>query len=285
MRGSIDEKHDSTLVQPSPYFVDETGDGVIFDKRGRVLVGTGKVHDYFNLGMVECPSINELASDFATLRANLLSDPYFKGVPSLRPQANKTALFFHAKDDVPEVRREVFRILERHEFTFHAVVRTMLAVLRNVQVKNRRDPTYRYRPTDLYDDSVRRLFQQRLHTKPAFEVTFASRGKARTHALREELLKAQAKSRKATGTFPNAHIHVRALPSHQHPGLQLADYCLWALQRLYTRGEDRFLSVIWPKVGLIIDADDVSEKPYGTYHNKRRFSLNADKIKSRKVED
>ena len=35
---------------PHLYFVAETGDGVIFDGKGRVLVGTGKVQDYFTVG-------------------------------------------------------------------------------------------------------------------------------------------------------------------------------------------------------------------------------------------
>jgi hypothetical protein len=161
----------------------------------------------------------------------------------------------------------------------------MSAVARQVKARNERDPTYRYRPTELYDSAVRRLFDKKLHTRPAFDVVFASRGKARTQALREHLLKAQAASRKAAGTYPDAAIHVRAMPSHQHAGLQVADYCLWALQRLFTKGEDRFLSLIWPKVGLIVDADDISEKPYGTYHTRKRPPLDAQKIKCRKVED
>ena len=270
---------------PHPYFVDETGDGVIFDGKGRVLVGTGKVQDYFTVGMLECWTMDSLTEELAALRTQLLADPYFKGVPSMQPAANKTALFFHAKDDLPEVRREVFKVLERHDFFFYAVVRTMSAVARQVKARNERDPTYRYRPTELYDSAVRRLFDRKLHTRPAFDVVFASRGKARTQALREHLLKAQAASRKAAGTYPDAAIHVRAMPSHQHAGLQVADYCLWALQRLFTKGEDRFLSLIWPKVGLIVDADDISEKPYGTYHTRKRPPLDAQKIKCRKVED
>jgi hypothetical protein len=270
---------------PHPYFVDETGDGVIFDGKGRVLVGTGKVQDHFTLGMVECGSLNELSSDLAELRAQLVADPYFRGVPSMQREARKTALFFHAKDDLPEVRREVFKVLERHDFSFHAVVRTMSVVARRVKSRNERDPTYRYRPTELYDSAVRRLFDKKLHTRPAFDVVFASRGKARTQALREHLLKAPAASRKAAGTFPEAAIHVRAMPSHQHAGLQVADYCLWALHRVFAKGEDRFLSLIWPKVGLIVDADDISENPYGTYHTRKRPPLDARKIKSRKVED
>lgn len=270
---------------PHLYFVDESGDGVIFDSKGRVLVGTGVVPDYFTVGMVECWTLPQLIHDLNDLRQRLLSDPYFKGVPSLQPEAKKTALFFHAKDDVPEVRREVFAVLQRHDFTFYAVVRTMSAVVRRVQSRNERDPTYRYNPTELYDGAVRRLFDKKLHTRPAFDVIFASRGKARTQALREHLLKAQKESRKADGTYPDAKIQVRAMPAHEHAGLQVADYCLWALQRLFMKGEDRFLGLLWPKVGLILDADDVSEKPYGTYHTRKRPPLNSERIKNRKVED
>ena len=282
---SAEARSESNPPTPHLYFVDEAGDGVIFDGKGRVLVGTGKVQDYFTVGMVECWTMDSLTKELAALRTQLLADPYFKGVPSMQPEAKKTALFFHAKDDLPEVRREVFKVLERHDFSFYAVVRTMSAVARRVKERNERDPTYRYRPTELYDSAARRLFDKKLHTRPAFDVIFSSRGKARTQALREHLLKAQAASRKSAGTFPDAAIHVRAIPSHQHAGLQVADYCLRALQRLFTKGEDRFLSLIWPKVGLIVDADDTSEKPYGTYHTRKRPPLDAEKIKSRKVED
>jgi hypothetical protein len=283
MSAEVDSK--SNPATPHPYFVDETGDGVIFDSDGRVLVGTGKVQDYFTVGMVESWTLKALTEELAVLRAQLLNDPYFKGVPSMLPEAKRTALFFHAKDDLPEVRREVFKVLARHDFSFYAVVRTMSAVTRRVKERNERDPTYRYRPTELYDSAVRRLFDRKLHTRPAFDVVFASRGRARTQALREHLLKAQAASRKAAGTFPDAIIHVRAMPSHQHAGLQVTDYCLWALQRLFTKGEDRFLSLIWQKVGLIVDADDTSEKPCGTYHTRKRPPLDVQKMKNRKVED
>ena len=274
-----------TAPPPHPYFVDETGDGVIFDAKGRLLVGTGKVQDYFILGMVECRTLEKLIVDLAALRAQLIADPYFRGVPSMQPQARKTALYFHAKDDLPEVRREVFRVLQGHDFSFYAVVRTMSAVAKRVLAHNERDPSYRYRPTELYDSAVRRLFDKKLHTCPAFDVIFASRGKARTQALREHLLHAQGKSRKASGTFPDATIHVRAMHSYQHAGLQLADYCLWAVQRFFTKEEDRFLSLIWSHIGLIVDADDTSEKPYGTDHTRKQPPMNALCIKNRKVED
>ncbi len=122
---------------PHAYFVDETGDGVIFDGKSRVLIGTAKVQEDFTVGMVECWALKALTEDLAALRAQLLADPYFKGVPSLQPEAQKTARFFHGKDDLPEVRREVFKVLARDDFSFYAVVRTMSAVARRGQRSTR----------------------------------------------------------------------------------------------------------------------------------------------------
>ncbi len=279
---------DAVIVDPPAphhYFVDESGDGIIFDSKGRSLVGTGKVLDYFILGMVEMSDVSSLDADLRQLRADLLADPYFKGVPSMQSAQGKTAIFFHAKDDPPEVRREVFKVLLRHDFNFYAIIRTMSAVLRDVRNRNQRDPTYRYKPSELYDSAVRRLFDKKLHTHPAYKVIFASRGRARTHALREHLFHAQQRSRKAVGTFHHATVEVQAMPARDHAGLQVADYSLWAVQRLFTKGEGRFLELIWPKVALLLDADDRSEAAYGTYHTRKRPPLDIAKIKCRKVED
>lgn len=270
---------------PHYYFVDESGDGVIFDSRGRVLIGTGNVQDHFILGMVEFEDCAAIEKELHQLRADLLADPYFKGVPSMQASEGKTALFFHAKDDIPEVRREVFKVLLRHEFNFYGIVRTMSAVHRIVALRNQRDPTYRYKPSALYDSAVRRLFDKKLHTQPAYKVIFASRGKARTRSLREHLLHAQKQSKKAAGTYHDAAVDVLAMPAKDHIGLQVADYCLWAVQRLFAKNEDRYLGLVWPKVALLVDADDISEKPYGTYHTHKKPPLDLVKIKSRKVED
>ena len=65
----------------------------------------------------------KLRKDLRKLRAELLADPYFRDVPSMQPESRKTAILFHAKDDRPEVRREVFKLLLRHDIKFYAVVR------------------------------------------------------------------------------------------------------------------------------------------------------------------
>ena len=100
------------------------------------------------LGLLHLPDPEALGAELVALRAQLLADPYFRHVPSMQAQARKTALAFHAKDDVAEVRREVFRVLLRHDMKFFAVVRDMRAVLAYVQERNRRDDAYRYRPVE-----------------------------------------------------------------------------------------------------------------------------------------
>ncbi len=107
-----------TTEQPAPphtahYFVDEAGDLNLFDKKGRVLLGKLGVSNYFMVGVASLPDLDLARAELEGLRAALLADPYFKGVPSMQPQANKTAIAFHAKDDLPEVRREVMQVLPR----------------------------------------------------------------------------------------------------------------------------------------------------------------------------
>ncbi|HQK77678.1 MAG TPA: hypothetical protein PKZ25_15895, partial [Candidatus Hydrogenedentes bacterium] len=91
------------------------------------------------------------------LRAELLRDPYFKGVPSMQPENRKTAVAFHAKDDNPEVRREVFRLLSQCELRFYAVVRDKRALVKSVKQRNRSDPAYRYNQNEQYDNLVSKI--------------------------------------------------------------------------------------------------------------------------------
>jgi len=75
------------------------------------------------------------------------------------------------------------------------------------------------------------------------------------------------------------------VPSYpwQTPCLQLADYCLWALQRCYEKQECRFLKAIWSRVSLIIDSDDPAGKAYGTYLTRKSDPPNPQKIENRWV--
>ena len=105
------------------YFVDEAGDPSLFNRKGRIIVGDPGCSGYFMLGKMEIEDPLQVARELEALRAELLADPYFKNVPSMQPGRGKTAIAFHANDDLPEIRREVFRLLSRQKVRFYAVVR------------------------------------------------------------------------------------------------------------------------------------------------------------------
>ena len=257
-------------TSPTRYFVDEAGDGTLFGSKGKILVGTPGCSRFFILGLLEVGDIAGLTQKLAALRANLLADPYFQGVPSMQPEAKKTALAFHAKDDLPEVRREVFALLAGEDLRFLAVVKSKLATLDYVQSRNRFDATYRYHPNEMYDYLVRCLFRDRLHQEAAYDIVFAKRGSSdRTKALGVALDQARKRFAEKWNKPSNAEIEVMSESSSSSAGLQTVDYFLWALQRLYELREDRFLQMLWPQCKLIRDIDDTREAKYGVYYNKK----------------
>jgi hypothetical protein len=253
------------------YFVDEAGDATLFAEKGKVIIGSQGCSRYFLLGVLDLPDPNALKVELETLRTNLLADPYFKKVPSMQKSEKKTALFFHAKDDVPEVRREVFTLLMRIDLGFFAVVRDKQRVFEYVRQRNENDAAYRYHPNELYDYMVRRLFKYLLHKDDGYEVYFSKRGKEdRTIALIQALDKTRQRFAAEVGIQSHASVNVFPQTPDRQGGLQAVDYFLWALQRFYERREDRYLDFVWPAVKLAHDLDDTRQNAYGVYYTQKR---------------
>jgi hypothetical protein len=197
----------------------------------------------------------------------------------MQQETRKTAVAFHAKDDLPEVRREVFSLRKEEDVRFFAVVRSKRATLSYVMSRNQSDPGYRYHPDELYDYVVRRLFKDRLHQSNRNVITFAKRGKRnRTRALMTALEAARSRYCESWGRQVETKILLRLSHSRDDGGLQAVDYFLWALQRLYERGEDRFLLNVWERCRLVHDVDDTRQARYGVYYNKKN-APSAEKLK------
>ena len=253
------------------YFVDEAGDTTIFGRHGKVLIDEQGCSRYFILGVLDIPNRVLLQDELKALRKSLLADPYFKKVPSMQPEARKTALMFHAKDDVPEVRREVFALLQKHEFRFLAIVRDKKKVLEYVRRRNTLDLAYRYNPNDLYDYMVRVLFKNLLHKVERYEIYFSKRWKQdRTAALRTALKTAQERFAQKWGITTSPDIAVIPKSSYENGGFQAADYFLWSLQRFYERKEERYLDLLWKSFRLVHDLDDTRLTPYGVYYTQKK---------------
>jgi len=253
------------------YFVDESGDPLVFGRRRQVALNRPGCSRYFILGFLDVPDPMSLARDIRDLRGRLMKDPYFDGVPSFQIERQKTAVGFHAKDDLPEVRRQVYDVLVKHPMKFHAVVRDKRDVLSWALQRRESEPTFRYHANDLYDSLVRRLFKNHLHKAKLHRICFARRGKSdRTTALREALKAARERFCSQWKREQVGQITITDEASRDNACLQAVDYFLWALQRVYVRGEDRYLRYIWDSVGLIHDVDDRRETGYGAYYNEKR---------------
>lgn len=269
------EMHDEPLAPGQTpavryYYVDESGDPVLFNAKGRVIVGESGCSRFFILGTLDVVDPGAVATALNELRQQLLADPYFKDVPSMRPEQRKTARLFHAKDDVPEVRREVFKVLANLDLRFYAVIRDKGVIVEKVLAHNKKNSNYRYHPNQLYDRSVPLLFQERLHQHEAYRIVFAKRGSTdRTQAFESGLLQAKARFRAKKNIEGTAPIEVVASDSEGVTCLQATDYFLWALQRCFECRERRFLDLLWSKVGLILDRDDTESKGTGEYYGRR----------------
>jgi hypothetical protein len=254
------------------YFVDEAGDSDIFNKKGKVIIGNSGCSKYFILGLLDILDPASIENDFSNLRKELLSDPYFKGIPSLKVSNRKTAHNFHAKDDLPEVRMRVFNILKSHQnLRFYAVVKNKLDFLNYVQEHNTRDNPYHYHSNELYDFLVRRLFRDRLHQADSYQIYFSKRGHSdRTAALSIALEAARTRFFIKYGIRTDAKINVIPQSSANNSGLQAVDYFLWALQRFYEMHEERYLTYLWDLFNLVIDIDDTRNAHYGAYYSKKK---------------
>lgn len=268
---------------PVTYYVDEAGDGVLFGPMGRDRLQDEDAPKFFMLGMVRCADEADTARQLAGLRASLQVNPLYSTIYSLKPEANKTARAFHAKDDHPEIRSKVFELLVGLDFKFYAVIKDMRAVRGYVQSRNDMDAAYRYRPNELYDLTVRMLFKQRLHQEDHYKVVFARRGKSdRTAALKDQLAQARQAFLQQHKLTANPTLEIIPACPWEQPVIQVTDYCLWALQRCYEKHEGRFLNALWSKVSLVHDVDDWSSgAKYGRYLTREDEPPDPEKIKNR----
>lgn len=258
------------------YFVDEAGDLTLFSKRGKVIVGSEGCSKYFILGVAQIENLHNTRVDINRLRSDILRDRYLTGIPSV---LSKTKKSFHAKNDCPEVRREFFGLVKQLDVKVYCIVRRKRQILAEVLENNQRFHGWRYNQDSIYDSCVERLFKDRLHSVKVNQVTFSRRGKSkRNKTLLGVLDKAVSNFEKTYQKSVKASHKVASNFPSEEPCLQIIDYFLWALQRLYERYEDRYFNYVKEKFVRVIDLDDKRFNDYGVYYNKQN-ELTVNKIK------
>lgn len=217
------------------------------------------------VGVAFVPQPDALDEAMSTLRAELLADPFLNRVPSFHPSRKKTAISFHAKDDVPEVRLRVFKLLMESDIKVFVAIRTKRVLVEQARV------VYRYgrkvSENSIYDDLFSRLLRNRLHLANENHIVVARRGtRDRKEALTTAIRQAQTSFMTRWGERKYGPCNVRTDQHSECAGLQAVDYFLWALQRLYERREDRYFTPLSHHYRVIMDLDDDRRQPYGEWY-------------------
>lgn len=240
------------ISETSWFFVDESGDPNFYDRKGNLIVGQTGCSRVLILGFIETRAPDALRSAVLQLQQEVVSNPYFSEFPSLC----KTAVAFHAKDDVAEVRYEFFKLLSKFDFSAQFVVaRKIERVFRN---------NFDAKQELFYDHLVSHLFREALRPNQRNYIYFSKRGsrsrqKPFVNAIERGLAEAGGE-REVEMSFT-----VQAQTPEGEPCLSIIDYMNWAVYRAYTRGEMRYLRSVQDKVALLVDLYDYASYPANKY--------------------
>ena len=146
------------------FFVDESGDPIFYDRHGNLIVGQPGCARILLLGLVELQNPDAARGRLLELQHEVTHDPYFADLPSIK----RTAVAFHATDDLPEIRYRVFRLLATLDF------RAQFVVARKVERVFR--STFAAKETAFYDHLVSQLFENVLLRYERNVIYFAKRG-------------------------------------------------------------------------------------------------------------
>lgn len=252
-----------TVNEVRYYFVDESGDPIFYDQAGRLILGQVGVSPILILGFIRTTNPQIIRQQLENLRKNILNDPYLKGIPSLK----KSAEAFHAKDDCPEVREKVFKLISQLDFSAEIYVGRKIE---NIFIKrHHRDEN------EFYDDLISKLFENKLHVAKENKIYFAVRGNRKRQApLEQAILTAKSKFEVKKKTTITSSITIQAQTPNGEPCLQIIDYVNWAIQRVYIKKEERFFSIIEDKIKYLVDIYDTDKYPDNFYSKANKFDIN-----------
>lgn len=256
-------------------FIDEAGDTTFFGKYNKPLVGTEGVSKTFILGMLKVKEpLEEFRQKVLTLQNNISNNPLYQ-VPSLLSAKKKHGGYFlHAKNDIGEIRKEVFDFILNSNVSFEAVVSTKDYI--------RFERKYSRMENYIYADTLSFLLKNKLFSNQKLVLNIAERGSSTKNQNLDLALK-KAKQRiqsnpKNKGKELTTEVKFNIQSPHTEPILNIADYFCWVVQRVFERGELRYYNYIKDKISTVIDIHDSNNyENYKNYYDKKNPLTNKNK--------
>ena len=243
------------MSKPSTFqyhrFLDEAGDSTFFGKGKIPIIGEEGVSNVFILGMVAYKTpLEAIRADIQKLQSDIEHSAYYRKVPSVQKRIDKGGYFFHAKDDLPEIRKEFFNYIYSLDCSFQAVVGR-----KNVGLFERK---HNGNEAEFYADLLSHLLKDKFSKYPRLVINVAERANSTAiHNLEKGLKKAEERYCKK---YPNKNNTAKiAFGVHKfkdEPLLSVSDYLCWVIQRVFERGETRFYDYMSDKISLVLDVYD-----------------------------
>lgn len=256
---------DSSPPPSNHRFLDEAGDTTFYGKGKVPIVGSPGVSQAFILGMVKIRApLAQVRTQIEALQQSVLQDPYFRDIPSIEKKRQKGGYYFHATDDLPEVRKLFYEYLKQLDCSFEAVV--------GRKIPDLYERKHHGREADFYADLLSHLLKNKLNKGGKLVLNIAGRGKTtKNQNLEEALAKATARNRKRKDQPIRTQVVFNVQNHLTEPILNVADYFCWAIQRVFERGEMRYYHFVQEKVSLVIDLYDTQNyQNSGNYYGRRR---------------
>lgn len=248
----------ATTRKPATYtyhrFLDESGDMTFFDKHKDSIIGKDGVSLTFMIGMVRIKSdLNKVRARIKELERSVVTDPYFAGIPSIQKREANGGFFFHAKDDIPEVRKIMYDYL-RHELSFSLEV---IVARKQEGIFNRQHMGLE---SLFYADILGHLLKSKLGQEGRLVLNIAERDKSTTHTNLQRALdsaKERYSNNPRNGSKPlRKEVSFNVQSPTREPLLAVPDYALWAVQRVFSKGEMRYYEVLKDKIPSVVDIYD-----------------------------
>jgi hypothetical protein len=218
------------------FFVDESGDPVFYDRFGNLILGKSGVSKTLILGFIQTDDPSNIRKALNRLRDEIENDEYLKDIPSLK----KTLVAFHAKDDCPEVRERVFKLIKKLNFKAEIIVARKIP-----QIFNKR---HKRNENNFYEDLIEKLFQNKLHLSKMNKIYFAVRGnKTRQKPIEEAIQRSIDSFEQRWRIKVETILKIQPQTPSGEPCLQVIDYINWAVQRAFEKKEERFLNLLKKK--------------------------------------
>lgn len=245
------------------FFVDESGDTTFYNRNSEWIVGKENgASKILLMGFIRTTEPEFLRKKINELKDLVLNDEYLKSIPSMK----KTKIAFHAKDDCPEVRYNVFKLLKDLPFTCNIVVARKT---KHVFDKFSGDTQ------KLYDSLITNLFKNVLHLSSNNYIYIATRGSKKRQIPLEQAIQASLKytENKLNTTIDATHQKILPQTPSGEVCLQIVDYCNWAIQRAFLHGDMRYYNYLKEKFGLIVDIYDYKTGWKNFYSKKNPFDI------------